>query len=292
MSKFDRIEPFGSSLIQHGPANQRVYLMTLADQDLPGLPIRLIEFARERGYTKVFAKIPQRALTVFLTSGYEIEGKVEGYYRGGTSAFFAGIYLDPARREGDRSEACRVRQLAEARVGSVPASAGGPAPRRIDREEVESAAELYRDVFVSYPFPIHDPAYLLRTMDSHIDYYGIWEEGRLIALASAEKDPPSLAAELTDFATRGEDRGRSLAGLLLQRIEEDLIADGYLTGFTIARSLSPGMNITFARAGYEFGGLLWNNTQICGRLEPMNVWYRSLRQRRDLASGRSAAGCR
>lgn len=285
MSEFDRIEQFGSSLIQHGPANQRVYLMTLADQDLPDLPIRLIEFARERGYTKVFSKIPQSALAVFRASGYEIEGKVEGYFRGGASAYFAGFYLDPVRRAGDRREVFRVRQLAEIRVGSMLVPVSGPVPRRIDREEVESAAELYRDVFVSYPFPIHDPAYLRRTMDSHIDYYGIWEEGRLISLASAEKDSPSLAAELTDFATREEDRGRSLAGLLLKRIEEDLIADGYLTGFTIARSLSPGMNITFARAGYEFGGLLWNNTQICGRLEPMNVWYRSLRPGRDRASG-------
>ena len=249
-----------------------------------------IEFARERGYTKVFTKIPQSALAVFRASGYEIEGKVEGYFRGGASAYFAGFYLDPVRRAGDRREVFRVRQLAEIRVGSMTVPVSGPVPRRIDREEVESAAELYRDVFVSYPFPIHDPAYLRRTMDSHIDYYGIWEEGRLISLASAEKDSPSLAAELTDFATREEDRGRSLAGLLLKRIEEDLIADGYLTGFTIARSLSPGMNITFARAGYEFGGLLWNNTQICGRLEPMNVWYRSLRPGRDRASGRSAAG--
>ena len=55
------------------------------------------------------------------------------------------------------------------------------------------------------------------------------------------------------------------------------IVAGYLTGYTIARALSPGMNITFARAGYRFGGLLWNNTQICGRLEPMNIWYKSLR---------------
>jgi len=276
MSGLDRIEQLGSSLIQHGPANQRVYLMAPAAPDLPDLPARLIEFARDRGYTKVFAKFPERARAIFEAAGYEIEGGVEGYYRGETAALFAGYYLDPSRREGDRGEAVRIRELAISRAGTdgKPEAVG---PRRLTADQAEAAAELYREVFESYPFPIHDSAYLRRTMASHIDYYGIREEGRLIALASAEKDPEARAAELTDFATREEARGRSLAGLLLGRMEEDLRADGYLTGYTIARALSAGMNITFARAGYRFGGLLWNNTQICGRLEPMNVWYKSLR---------------
>jgi beta-lysine N6-acetyltransferase len=276
MSEFDRIERLGASLIQHGPANRRVYLMKPAAPDLPGLPARLIEFARERGYTKVFAKFPAPARGVFEAAGYEIEARVEGYYRGETAALFAGYYLDPARREGDRGEAVRIRELALSRAGADEKPAA-VAPRRLTADRTEAASELYREVFESYPFPIHNPAYLRRTMDSHIDYYGIWEEDRLLALASAEKEPESLAAELTDFATRKEARGRSLAGLLLERMEEDLRAAGYLTGFTIARALSAGMNITFARAGYRFGGLLWNNTQICGRLEPMNVWYKSLR---------------
>ncbi len=276
MSEFDRIEQLGSSLIQHGPANRRVYLMKPDGEDLPELPARLIEFARERGYTKVFAKFPEPARGLFSAAGYEIEGRVEGYYRGETAALFAGFYLDPARREGDRGEAVRIRELALSRAGADEKPAA-VAPRRLTADQAEAAAALYREVFESYPFPIHDPGYLRRTINSHIDYYGIWEEDRLISLASAEKDPEALAAELTDFATRKEARGRSLAGLLLERMEEDLLAAGYLTGYTIARALSTGMNITFARAGYRFGGLLWNNTQICGRLEPMNVWYKSLR---------------
>ena len=51
---------------------------------------------------------------------------------------------------------------------------------------------------------------------------------------------------------------------------------GILTAYTIARSLSYGMNITFARQGYRFGGTLTNNTEISGAIESMNVWYRSL----------------
>jgi hypothetical protein len=36
------------------------------------------------------------------------------------------------------------------------------------------------------------------------------------------------------------------------------------------------MNITFAKAGYAYGGRLHNNTNIAGNIESMNVWYKSL----------------
>ena len=41
-------------------------------------------------------------------------------------------------------------------------------------------------------------------------------------------------------------------------------------------SPAPGMNITFAKHGYHYAGTLNNNTNICGRIESMNVWYKSL----------------
>jgi len=277
MSGFDSIEKLDSSTIQHGPANRRVYLMKPSREDLPALPDRLIEFARERGYGKVFAKIPASARKTFLAAGYEVEGEVPGYFRGRETALFACFYTDPDRRRGDRGEAIRIRELALSRAGTERVAAGERGAWRVGGDELAEPAGLYRMVFTSYPFPIHDPAYLRQTLASHIDYYGIRQEGRLIALASAEKDPGARAAELTDFATRKEARGRSRAGTLLKRMEKDLAAAGYLPGYTIARALSAGMNITFARAGYKFGGLLWNNTQIRGRLEPMNVWHKPLR---------------
>jgi hypothetical protein len=44
--------------------------------------------------------------------------------------------------------------------------------------------------------------------------------------------------------------------------------------FTIARARSTGMNVTFAKNGYSFAGTLINNTNISGRIESMNVWYK------------------
>ena len=36
------------------------------------------------------------------------------------------------------------------------------------------------------------------------------------------------------------------------------------------------MNITFAKAGYTYGGRLINNTNISGQIESIKVWYREL----------------
>jgi len=51
---------------------------------------------------------------------------------------------------------------------------------------------------------------------------------------------------------------------------------GIQTAFTIARAISEGMNITFSKAGYTYGGRLKNNTDISGTIESMNVWYKAL----------------
>ena len=49
-----------------------------------------------------------------------------------------------------------------------------------------------------------------------------------------------------------------------------------ITAYTIARAISFGMNITFAKNGYKYSGTLKNNTNISGKLESMNVWYKYL----------------
>ncbi|MEG6551485.1 putative beta-lysine N-acetyltransferase, partial [Desulfocurvibacter africanus] len=79
-----------------------------------------------------------------------------------------------------------------------------------------------------------------------------------------------------------------LASILLARLEEEAARLGVLTAYTIARAVSPGMNITFARAGYAFDGTLTRNTNIAGALECMNVWHKPLRTDAQ-TEGRNAA---
>ena len=98
----------------------------------------------------------------------------------------------------------------------------------------------------------------------------------MVAASSSEMDVDGRNTEMTDFATLPEARGQGLAQHLLQIMERAMRKTGIQTAYTIARALSPGMNITFAKAGYRFGGTLINNTQISGQIESMNVWYKAL----------------
>jgi len=111
-------------------------------------------------------------------------------------------------------------------------------------------------------------------MRSHVSYFLAEKEGRIAAAASGEMDLENRNAEMTDFATLPAHLGRGLAVHLLRYMEPEMKKRGLLTLYTIARALSPGMNITFAKCGYTFGGTLINNTQISGAIESMNLWYR------------------
>ena len=137
-------------------------------------------------------------------------------------------------------------------------------------------AALYREVFASYPFPIHDTAYLRQTMEDNVVYFGVWEGDKLIALSSAEMDVAAGNAEMTDFATLPTCRGRGVAQHLLQEMEVEMANRNIWSLYTIARAYSHGMNVTFAKNGYRYGGTLTHNTDIAGDLESMNVWYKQL----------------
>ena len=142
-------------------------------------------------------------------------------------------------------------------------------------QDADDVSRLYCSLFESYPFPIHDAAYIKKTMQSHIVYYVIRDQNRIVAASSAERDFDSSIVELTDFATLPEYRGRQCALNLLMLMEKDMVQEKMRCMFTIARALSPGMNIVFAKNNYIYGGALINNTCLSGNIESMNVWYKS-----------------
>lgn len=81
---------------------------------------------------------------------------------------------------------------------------------------------------------------------------------------------------MTDFATLPDWRGHGLAAPLLFHMENEIGKKGIKTAYTIARSASAGMNITFAKLGYCYAGRLKNNTNISGSIESMNIWYKPI----------------
>lgn len=267
------------SLIQHGSDNDRIYLMKLSDADNPtDIAKTLRDQATSRGYSKIFAKIPAQAETEFRQFGFQREGLIPRFYHGKQDAVFMGCFLNAKRAHcNQQQEITDILALAKSKADHA-AIKSLPACYQIMEASISHAdqlATLYRQIFPSYPFPIHDPDYIKTTMQSHIRYYGIMHAEQIVAAASAEMDTSAANAEMTDFATLPDHLGQGLAVQLLRRMETDMATEGMQTLYTIARALSAGMNITFAKCGYRFGGTLIHNTQIAGQIESMNLWYKN-----------------
>lgn len=244
-------------------------------KDLPG---RLIALANENAYGKIFAKIPESGISPFLSAGFQIEAEIPEFFRSREKGYFLAFFNKEKRKhEMDVKHYLQnIRLALKKRNSMIKVLNPHFRIRKCGEDDLSRMVEIYRRVFPSYPFPIHDTAYLKKTLQENVDYYGVETRGKLIALASAEKDFEARHAEMTDFATLPERRGNGLAVHLLRNMEQRLPLQGIRCVFTIARAASPGMNITFAKSAYSFAGRLVNNSNISGRIESMNVWYKHL----------------
>jgi putative beta-lysine N-acetyltransferase len=275
----DIIEKIGHSIIQHGPVNSRIYVMKLDERDGPSIIPSLEQLASEKGYEKIFVKTPGRHRDVFVQAGYEQEAMIPCYFKDREDAVFMAKYFSAARsRVMNRQNIIEVLALAH---GSDPDRSSRRPDHffRVEKCQPEDALEMsqvFKDVFETYPFPVFDPQYLVDSIHSHVTYFCIRKDNRIVALAAAEMDPVNQAAEMTDFATLSEYRRQGMADSLLKAMDAEMAHQGQQTAYSIARSLSTGMNITFAKNGYRYGGTLGNNTHIAGRIESMNIWYKHL----------------
>jgi putative beta-lysine N-acetyltransferase len=276
----DQLEIFGESVIQHGPNNNRVYLMKVSLNDCQELIDYAIKLAAANGYSKIFAKVRQSCAPLFLKNGFTEESMVPNLFNGEEDGYFYSLFIQPERQQEKEAETVKkVLDAANSKFIEVP-----PTPllgaefnwRIMQKSDVQAMATLYKLVFESYPFPVDDPAFLAKCMDEDVIYHGIWSGEELIALSSAEMDCTGKNVEMTDFATRPDFRSQGLASYLLDKMEDDVRSRGIRTAYTIARAYSFGMNITFAKHSYRYAGTLTNNTQIFGQLESMNVWYKPL----------------
>jgi putative beta-lysine N-acetyltransferase len=276
----DIIEKIGRSIVQHGPYNRRVYLMKLHGRDVLDILPTLDRLAHDKHYEKILAKVPLESKAVFEKQGYVQEAVIPEYFNNREHAFFMCKYLSSSRRQTtDDQQIQDILSLAKQRR-QLPSNKKTTQPLNIricGPEDADEMSRVFRAVFKTYPFPIFDAEYLFTVMKNKQARYFCMENDRKInAIAASEIDSDNKGVEMTDFATLPEYRGRGFAGCLLKDMERAMMGQGMKTAFSIARALSPAMNILFASKGYTFGGTLVNNTHISGRIESMNVWYKSI----------------
>ena len=276
----DKLEIFGKTTIQHGKINNRIYLMKLSPEDVPGIIPRLDELAKEQGYTKIFAKIQASELPYFISHGYIVEAFVPKFYKNRTDCVMVSRFLDKKRQQVPGEKLKYFHELQHATRKSQQLKYKHSLKyviNRLGNDDIESITKIFKRVFTTYPFPIHDPNYIFKTMHSdNMQYFGIWDEQKLIGVSTAEIDINNKNAEMTDFAVLPEYRGQNLAFRLLVNMEQEMKIANIKTGYTIARLNEPGMNKTFLKSGYKYTGTLINNTNIGGSIESMNIFYKHL----------------
>jgi putative beta-lysine N-acetyltransferase len=217
----------------------------------------------------------RKGVTLSVFSTY-----IPKFFRNKEPVFFLSKYLDSDRLLGIEYNSFQEfgKLLSNNKSNKKPAKKKSIKVkiRKLDGSDVEQITEIYRVVFLSYPFPIHNPGYIHKSMKENVRYFGVEKKDKLIAVASAEIDLKGSNAEMTDFATLPNFSGMDLAHKLLVKMEKEMKVLGIQTLYTIARLKSIPMNKIFLKSKYDYAGTLIRNSNIAGELESMNVYYKHI----------------
>ncbi|MFD0049473.1 putative beta-lysine N-acetyltransferase [Actinomycetes bacterium NPDC127524] len=237
-----------------------------------------IRIAREMNAEKLIFKARKEHALHLLEKGFLLEACIPGYFLGSDCYLFSKYFTEQRRNSAFWTkedlileEVTKLKRKPE--IGSLPAGYGA---RRAVMEDADELAALYSAVFEIYPVPMNDPEYIKKCMGKDTVFYICTFGGRIVSAASAECSAVYHNAELTDCATLPDHRQFGLMKILLSRLEEHLFESGTFCVYSIARSLSFGMNAAFHQLDYTYKGRMANNCYIFDKLEDMNVWVKNL----------------
>ncbi|MGG0716856.1 putative beta-lysine N-acetyltransferase [Robertmurraya massiliosenegalensis] len=233
---------------------------------------------------KLIVKSRNEQLFPLLENGFQCEAVIERFFLGSDCYFCCKYYTNERRNSDSYTKEDEIVKD----VQSLEKSTGLKSPPEeyklvlVQKEEVERLAQLYQQVFKIYPTPLHDPSYILKTMDEGTIYFAFTKGEEMVSAASAEVNHFYKNAELTDCATLPEHRKYGLMKILLAKLEEELLARGIYCAYSIARAQSFGMNAALHQLGYRYRGRLTNNCYIYDKIENMNMWVKDLSFQKDM----------
>lgn len=234
--------------------------------------------AKEHQCEKLIFRGRVENYTDLLAMGFQCEAVIDGYFRGSDQYFFC-KYFSGERRINPHwisEDSIITNVVAIERNPDVIMPPSEYQLLKVTEQDAEKLAALYREVFLIYPTPLHDPSYIKKTIQEGTIYYAFQYNDDLVSAASAEVNLFYKNAELTDCATLPSHRKHGLMKILLEKLEKDLKSQGVFCAYSIARALSFGMNAVLHQLGYSYRGRLLNNCYIFDKLENMNVWVKNL----------------
>ncbi|MGM7719904.1 putative beta-lysine N-acetyltransferase [Metabacillus sp. Hm71] len=237
----------------------------------------LDQLVNKSSFTKVIFFARPEHWQKLLSTGFELEAIIKGYFNG-TDSYIMTCYKDIERRTSKYwiEEDTVLQEIQKKTTKEAAIIPERYHFRKADEQDAEKLAELYRIVFAVYPTPMNDSDYVKKMIRSGTIFYVVECNKQLVSAASADVNNTFYHAELTDCATLPEHRKYGLMKKLLIQLEDELKKSGIFCAFSIARALSFGMNAAFFQLGYQYNGRLTNNCYIFDKLEDMNVWVKDL----------------
>jgi len=233
--------------------------------------------AASHGLEKIIFPVLKKHLAD-LKHGFSTEGWVAGFFNGEDGCFLTAYpTLQRCKSENQPELLAQVREIL-ARRHRMPATL--PDGCTLFTPGLKDAAELgnlFKIAFSTYPSPVDQPDYLAGVMGKTALFKAIKKENRIISAAAAELDIAKGNAELTNCATLPGSRGGGLMSNLIDALEQECLARGINSLYSLARASSYGMNLVFHRLGYRYRGTLVNNCHIGGDYENMNIWSKYVR---------------
>lgn len=226
---------------------------------------------------KIIVKSRKDHLLPLIEAGFHLEAIVKGYFLG-TDAYFLCKYTDLGRYTSDKwCEEDHILDGVNQKTRTHPAKTNSQLQiRKATLEDGENLARFYASVFPIYPVPIDNPEYVKQLIAGNTIFHLMEENGEIIAAASADINVTYKNAEITDCATLPTHRKGGHMNDIIRSLEKELIANQVFCSYSIARSLSFGMNAVLHNLNYSYTGRLKNNCYIYNNIEDMNVWCKDL----------------
>ncbi|MEN6327225.1 MAG: putative beta-lysine N-acetyltransferase [Syntrophomonas sp.] len=236
----------------------------------------MIDLARYEGFGKLISNCRSAHLMPFISNGFIIEGIIKGFFIG-EDAFCISCFINPQRQASPLSS--EADSILYRCMNHSERLSHQYKIRPAQVKDIPKMIQLFTTVFESYPSPVFSREYLEKAMSEQVLFKVAEEDGKIVSIASADMDKYNLNAEITDCATYPEYRGKGILVSLIESLETDLKVKGFLTAYSLARAINPGINKALSRQGYKYGGRLLNNCHICGGFEDMNIWSKNLGHR-------------
>jgi putative beta-lysine N-acetyltransferase len=282
LNEQEKVVLMGRSKVQHGQHNDRIFVDDYKHALDPYLIEQLDLMVEDHEYGKIIAKTPKAAKIKFIRHGFDQEAKIPGFYNGKKACFFMAKYTNPDRKvvknKKELTSIIREAKKKMSNIDDLTTIKEGYRIKLLDLRDAKKIADIYDQVFKTHPYPIEDPTYITDNMGHETLYFGLFKQDDLIGVSACSVNFHEENVEVTDIAILPKYRGYNLSMHLMRKMETVMISAGIKTAYTMTRAGSPSMNKIFGKCGYEYGGTLWNNNQISGGIESMNIWFKSFNQ--------------